>query len=332
MPLVDVVIPSWNGLHWLKQCLPSLHGQLLLDFRVTVVDNGSTDGTTAWVQTHFPDTLLIRNPQNLGFAKAVNQGVRQGSAEYVATLNNDTEADPGWLQSLVQVAEGSRLTGMVASKMLFADRPGMINSAGICVDRAGIAWDRSGGARDDPQTTEPEEVFGPCAGAALYRRAMLDEIGLFDEDFFAYLEDVDLAWRARRAGWRCLYAPTARVLHHHSATAREGSPFKSFHLGRNKVWLLAKNYPFRQLWQHVPLVVAYDLLAATYALVSRGDRHALRGRLAALSGWRKMWRKRRHALTSRRRTDIGFLEPVASPGRITERYQHLRPPAARTPD
>lgn len=324
MPFIEVIIPSWNGLQWLKQCLPTLDRQALTDFRITVVDNGSRDDTTVWLQTQYPDIQMIRNPRNLGFALAVNQGVRRASAKYVATLNNDTQVDPDWLQNLAGVAESSESVGMAASKMLFADDPGVVNSAGIAVDRAGIAWDRLGGARDDPQLTKPQEVFGPCAGAALYRRAMLDEIGLFDEDFFAYLEDVDLAWRARRAGWRCLYAPKARVLHLHSATGQEGSPFKSFHLGRNKIWLLAKNYPFRELREHVPLVILYDLLAATYALVARRDTHALRGRLAGLRSWHKMWRKRRIPPASRSRTDIDFLEPIVPPRRVMRRYKHIR--------
>lgn len=324
MVLIQVAIPSWNGLNWLKACLPSLVRQDSVDFGITVVDNGSRDGTAPWLEARYPEVQVIRNSRNLGFARAVNQAVRESSAKYIATLNNDTEVDPDWLQNLAAVAESSESVGMVASKMLFADRPTLINSAGIAVDRAAIAWDRLGGVRDAPQVSEPEEVFGPCAGAALYRRAMLDEVGLFDEDFFAYLEDVDLAWRARRAGWRCWYAPKARVLHHHSATGKEGSPFKSFHLGRNKIWLLAKNYPFQQLWQYVPLVLLYDMLAVVYALAARGDVHALRGRLGGLSGWREMWRKRDDLPTSRSRTDIEFLEPIASPGTVQARYRHIR--------
>jgi GT2 family glycosyltransferase len=153
---------------------------------------------------------------------------------------------------------------------------------------------------------------------------MLDEIGLFDEDFFAYLEDADLAWRARRAGWRCLYAPTARVLHRHSATGVEGSPFKSYHLGRNKVWLVVKNYPLGRLWYDVPLVLLYDLAAVVYALLGRRDVHALRGRVAGWAGWRRMWAKR-PAGGAGERLDVGWLEPVEPPWRVPRRYRHLAP-------
>jgi GT2 family glycosyltransferase len=178
------------------------------------------------------------------------------------------------------------------------------------------------------QESEPVEVFGPCAGAALYRREMLNQVGVFDEDFFAYLEDADLAWRARRQGWRCLYVPAAHVLHRHSATGQEGSPFKSYHLGRNKVWMVVKNYPFRALWYVVPLVILYDLAATFYALAFLRDVHALRGRLAGLTHARKMWNKRRMAQESARdvwprRLDLPWLEPLSSPWRVLRRYAHL---------
>jgi GT2 family glycosyltransferase len=155
---------------------------------------------------------------------------------------------------------------------------------------------------------------------------MLDQVGLFDEAFFAYLEDVDLAWRARRAGWRCLYVPAAHVLHRHSATGQEGSPFKSFHLGRNKVWLVAKNYPFGALWYWVPLLVLYDLAAVLYALAARRDVHALRGRLAGLWALPRMRARGRQDLlgTARARPDLAWLERPPLPWRVPRRYQHLQ--------
>lgn len=359
MAAVTVIIPNWNGQHLLGRCLDALHAQTYRDFAIIVVDNGSTDDSVAYLRAHFPAVQVIANAENRGFAAATNQGIRATHSRYVATLNNDTEADPGWLAALVAAMERAPAVGMCASKLLFAHQPEMINSAGIALDRAGIAWDRCGGEPDAPESPPPEEfpraagiprrvetqslsgapltddpafairhlpfteeeVFGPCAGAALYRREMLDAVGLFDEDFFAYMEDVDLAWRARAAGWRCLYVPQARVLHHHSATGKEGSPFKSFHLGRNKVWLLAKNYPVRELWPYVPLVILYDVAAILYALLARRDLHALRGRLAGLRGFRQMWRKR--PPHSGPRGDIAWLAPLIWPWQVTARYRHL---------
>ncbi len=323
MTSTQIIIPNWNGRALLGDCLAALRAQTHQDFEIVVIDNGSSDGSVEWLRANWPAARLIANDANRGFAAAINQGIQASSSRYVATLNNDTQADPTWLAALVEAIESAERIGMCASKMVFADRPHIINSTGICVDKAGIAWDRRGGEPDDERESQPVEVFGPCAGAALYRRAMLDEIGLFDEAFFAYLEDVDMAWRARRAGWRCLYAPAARVLHCHSATGVEGSPFKSFHLGRNKVWLIVRNYPFKQLWMYAPLVALYDAAAVMYALAARRDIHALRGRLAGLAGAGKMWRKRQEAASSPRR-DLEWLAPLEMPWRVSGRYRHIK--------
>ena len=322
MTQVCVVIPNWNGRHLLARCLDALAAQTFQDFRVLIVDNGSSDGSVPWIEKNHSAIEVIAKESNIGFAAAINEGIRLSDSRYVVTLNNDTEPDPIWLAALVAAAEGDVRVGMCASKMLFAHRPEMINSAGICLDQAAIAWDRHGGELDDERETQPLEVFGPCAGAALYRRAMLEEIGLFDEDFFAYLEDVDLAWRGRRQGWHCLYVPAARVLHHHSATGIEGSPFKSYHLGRNKVWLIVKNYPFRQLWSGAIAALVYDCAAVLFALVAQRDIHALRGRLAGLARLRTMWRKR-HPGKSSCRPDIEWLVPLDALWRIPGRYRHL---------
>jgi len=325
-PLVSVVIVNWNGRAHLERCLTALSRQTLDHFEIVVVDNGSTDGSAEMVRERFPEVRVIRNPGNLGFAAGNNAGIAASVAPFVATLNNDTEPRPDWLERLLAPALKDTTVGMVASKMLFAHRPGTINSAGIALDLAGIAWDRLGGEPDDGGDAA-EEVFGPCAGAALYRRAMLDEIGLFDEDFFAYLEDVDLAWRARLAGWRCIYVPTAVVSHVHSATGVEGSPFKSYHLGRNKLWTIAKNYPSPQLFLALPLVLGYDLAAAAYGLLKRRDLAGLKGRIAGIAGLPRQWRKRQTVQGMRR---VAFstlsrqMAPLATPLGVLERYRHLR--------
>jgi GT2 family glycosyltransferase len=316
--------------------LKALAAQTFSDLEVFVVDNGSQDGSVAWIRENYRSVHVIENARNLGFAAPVNQGIAASSGPYVAVLNNDAEPAPQWLEALVQAAEGDERVGMCASRMMFADRPTVINSTGICIDRVAIVWDRRGGEIADGRETEPVEVFGPCAGAALYRREMLLQVGLFDEDFVAYLEDADLAWRARQHGWRCLYVPSAEVLHRHSATSQEGSPFKSFHLGRNKVWMVVKNYPFRSLWYAIPLVILYDLAAVLYALIVLRDVHALRGRLAGLTGVRKMWSKRdrfsRQPVAAARtvRLDLPWLEPFPSLWGVLRRYAHLdRSKAAR---
>jgi GT2 family glycosyltransferase len=325
-PMVGVLIVNWNGRAHLERCLDALAHQTMRSFEIVVVDNGSVDGSAEMVRDLYPHLRLLCQPTNLGFAEANNVGIEAGETPFVATLNNDTEPRPDWLEQLLAPALADEGVGMVASKMLFAHRPGVINSAGIALDRAGIAWDRLGG-RLDGECGERQEVFGPCAGAALYRRCMLDEIGLFDRDFFAYLEDVDLAWRARLAGWSCVYAPEAVVTHVHSATGVEGSPFKSYQLGRNKLWTIAKNYPSPQLYLALPLIVGYDLAAVLYGIVARRDLAALRGRLAGLFGLPRQWRKRRAVQRLRRISfsDLAkLMSPVATPFGVLARYRHLR--------
>ena len=235
---VTVIIVTWNGRQHLEPCLEALAAQTRRDFEVIVVDNASTDGTVELLRESYPHVRLLCNADNLGFAVANNQGIRASSAPFVATLNNDTIPDPEWLAALLrsfESAEADSRLGAVASKMVFADAPHVVNSCGIALDPAGIAWDLWGG-RPAQLVDRPREVFGACAGAALYRRGMLDDVGLFDEDFFAYFEDLDLAWRALQRGWRCVLAPDAVVRHHHSGTLGEGSPVKRYLLARTNRW------------------------------------------------------------------------------------------------
>ncbi|MGH2354318.1 MAG: glycosyltransferase family 2 protein, partial [Chloroflexota bacterium] len=226
-PLVSVVMVTWNGLCHLRRSLPAVLAQELPDgqqFELLVVDNASTDGSRA----HLADLAardgrvrVLLNDHNEGFAAPNNRAFRDARGTFVATLNNDTLPEPGWLAALLRVAQADERVGSVASRMVFDHAPETINSAGISIDRAGIAWDRLVGRPVAESETQPVEVFGASAGAALYRRSMLEELGGFDARFFIYLEDVDLAWRARLAGWRAVYAPDAVVRHAHSASAKE---------------------------------------------------------------------------------------------------------------
>jgi GT2 family glycosyltransferase len=325
---VSIIIVNLNGEPYLERCLSTLLAQTYSNFEVVLVDNGSTDTSVALVRERFPSVRVIETGQNLGLPRAINVGIRSTDSDYVVTLNNDTWVEPDWLAALVEVMEQDAQIGICASKMLFAHRPDVINSAGVCVNLAGIAWDRLGGSSDSAlDDATPQEVFAACSGAALYRRTMLDEVGLFDEDYFIYLDDVDLSWRARLMGWRCMVAPRSRVYHVHSATTSEGSPFKNFLLGRNKVWTVVKNYPAPHFWLYLPVILFYDLGSALYALIARGNTATLRGRLAALRSLPAIWRKRR-AVQARRRVSFAELSAhmsrLESPPALLRRFQHLR--------
>ena len=315
MPTVSIVIPAYNHAPYVGQTITSALSQTWRDFEVVVVDNGSTDGSVGWLAQEYPDVRVLCNPRNLGFAVANDQAIRATESPYLVTLNNDTEATSIWLAELVAAAESDAAVGMVASQILLASAPGVIDSAGIEVDWTGTAWQRQRGEAVDG-TGDLEEVFGPCAGAALYRRAMLDEIGLFDESFFAYYEDVDLAWRARNAGWRCLYAPRARVYHAHSATGGQDLSYKRFLIGRNKVWTLVKNYPSLRLAVAWPLILGFELAAVLYGVLVERDLAAWRGRLAAWRELPRVWRQRQ----TTHRCAWGTLSPLRNPLRVGVRF------------
>jgi GT2 family glycosyltransferase len=343
---ISIVVLNYNGKAHLSPLLESLARQTRRDFELVIVDNGSTDGSLALLEEvaasgRFALTL-IRNATNRGFAPACNQGIAATRTPWVVMLNNDTRPEPAWLEQLTAVVERpdpawGAAVGMVASKLLRAQQPDQIDSAGIALDWAGIAWDWRGGERDDPGENDLVEVFGPCGGAALYTRQMLDAVGGFDPDFFAYLEDVDLAWRARLAGWRCLFQPQARVLHAHSGTLGDASPRKRYLLARNKVWLLVKNYPAPWFGLLLPLIAGYDLMAVAFGILRRGDLASLRGRLAGLRRLPAFWRKRRQIQRAWRDVDNWrrCLMPVPVPWSVPNRYAHLdepqRPAALPTP-
>ncbi|HQY23437.1 MAG TPA: glycosyltransferase family 2 protein [Thermoflexales bacterium] len=306
---VSVVIPTLDGQRWLPECLAALAAQTMADFEVVLIDNKGGEATRGFENGYAGLTITrIVNASNRGFAAAANQGLRAGEGAFAALLNDDTKPAPGWLDALLRAAEPPDV-GACASLMVFDAAPGIVQSAGISVDRAAIAWDR---LRGHPviAAQAPAEVFGASGGAALYRRAMLDQIGMLDERFVSYLEDVDLAWRAQRTHWRCVYAPAAVVRHVTSATAGEGSRFKSRMLGRNKVWLAAKN----SRWRDLPIVAGYDLAAVFYALVARRDPGPMLGRFDAIAGLPAALRARAGAGARAR-----GLSPLVAPWHVPRR-------------
>lgn len=317
-------------------CLDGVARQTYANFDVIVVNNAPDQPIDAALERVSGRCRCVSNPSNVGFAPAVNQAWRMASGELIATLNDDAIPDPAWLERLVGAMVAHPEAGSCASKMLFYSCPAMINSAGIAVDRAGMMWDWRGGQMDhEAQDEALVEVFGACAGAALYRKAMLDDLDGFDEDYFAYLEDVDLAWRARLRGWRCLHVPSARVTHVFSSFAGANAPFKNRLLGRNKIWTILKNYPAPYLASHLPLILLYDALAVGYRLL-HGDASALAGRLAALKAVGRFWHKRKlvqgASTPAAREATWALMARASGPVAVRRRYAHLAhlPPPSPT--
>jgi hypothetical protein len=260
MPRASIVIPTWNGATLLRAALRSLAGQTLQDFETIVVDNGSTDGTTAMLRSEFSHVRIIEFDRNEGFAAAANAGIRASRGEFVLLMNNDVEAAAAWVASLAEALEAHPDVGMCASRMLsYADRS-MIDSAG---DRLGLfAWSIGHAEPDGPQFDVPRYVFSACAGAAAYRRAVIESAGCFDERFFAYLEDIDLGARIQLAGWKCLYVPEAVVYHHGSATARRVPAMKLTLLMRNSLFLFFQYMPVRTAILWTPAMLLWPLYRA----------------------------------------------------------------------
>jgi len=225
MAKVSVIIPNWNGKDYLRECLSSALNQDYDNFRVILIDNGSTDGSVEFVRNSYSEVEIIALDKNYEFAKANNIGIKKAleeGAQFIALLNNDTKVEKNWLSELVRVMESNSKIGICASKMLKMDNPQILDSTGHAfID--GIIRDRGSGELDRGQYDTKLEVVGGCAGAALYRREMLDEIGLFDEQFGFNYEDVELSWRAYRYGWKARYVPQAIVYHLRSGSVKDNS-------------------------------------------------------------------------------------------------------------
>jgi GT2 family glycosyltransferase len=282
-PLASVIVPTFNGAHLLTECLDSLIGQTHPNLEVIVADGASTDGTVDLLARRYPSVRLLRLGRNEGFAGNVNAGLRAARGETLLLLNNDARAEADWVAASLDAFARWPGIGSVASKVLFSDGQ-TINSAGDLFCRDGSARQRGVGQPDGPEWDTAGPVFGASGGAVAYSRAMLADVGLLDEAFFMYLEDVDLAFRSQLRGWSCVYQPRARVYHRGSATG--GGKLASYYNGRNLIRLLAKDVPTELLPRLLPGIVRYQTRRAREALVAwRGSaaRATLRGQLAGLA-------------------------------------------------
>ncbi|MBV9579218.1 MAG: glycosyltransferase family 2 protein [Chloroflexi bacterium] len=299
-PLASVIVPSLNGAHLLPACLDSLVAQTYPNVEVIVADGASTDTTAELLAQQYASVRLVSLRRNLGFAGNVNAGLRAARGDVLCLFNNDARADPDWVAASIEALATNPGAGAVASKVLYADGR-TINSAGDLLCRDGAARQRGNGQPDAPEWNVPTPVFGATGGAAAYRRGMLADVGLLDEAFFMYLEDVDLAFRAQLRGWACIYQPAAQAVHLGGASG--GGPLESFFNGRNLIRLLAKDLPGGLVPRLLPSIMRYQARRAREALTAwRGTaaRATLRGQLAGLAELPRYLRDR--ASVQRRRT------------------------------
>ncbi len=315
--MIAVVIPNWNGADFIVQCLTSLKKQSQ-SHHVIVVDNGSVDESKKLIRDQFPDVEILELDRNYGFAGGVNRGIERAleqKFEYIALFNNDAVASQHWLEQLLAAIETDNKVGVVTSQFLSLNGK-TIDSTGDFYSIWGLPFPRDRGEAASDDKTETEPVFGASGGASLYRAELFSDIGTFDEDFFAYFEDVDLSFRARLAGWQILYQPAAIVYHHIGGTSSKVSGLARYHSVKNMYLLYTKDMPSPLYWRYLILFWIAMMLVAFNSLRTRQIKPQIKGMAMALVMFPKMLAKRRQIQKGRK----------VSPSVIDDLLYHALPP------
>ena len=301
---VAVIIVNWNGGELVTRCLRSVRHQTLHPTKVFVVDNASGDGSCEAIAAQFPEVTLIQLKKNIGFAAANNLAARRAEdCDWIALLNPDAFPEPTWLEQLIAAARDHPEFTFFSSRMLMADDPTRLDGVGDAYHVSGLVWREGHGAPAPGNFLDKREIFSPCAAAALYRREVFLDAGGFDEDFFCYLEDVDLGFRLRLRGYRCLYVPDAIVLHKGSAVTGRRSDFSIYHGHRNLTWTFIKNVPSPWLWLLLPLHVVACVVSIAWIAWQGNGTTIWRAKVDAIRGLRGMRAKRRSVQAAR---TVGF--------------------------
>jgi GT2 family glycosyltransferase len=325
-PAVDIIIINWNNRNYVENCLDALKTQTYPALEITIVDNGSTDGSIEWLTRSYPHLHLLSFGENCGFSRAFNQAVDSTTKPLILSLNPDVVVQPGFVVELVQTMSKDDQIGIVAPKLLRADNPAVLDSTGLFIDRRRRPYDRGQSCDDRGQYDNQREVFGACGAAALYRRTMLDDLShngeYFDEDFFAYYEDVDLAWRAQALGWRAIYAPQAIATHIRGwgDTLRKCQDRRDWNGPRlalcNRYLTIAKNDTLNNFMLDMPLILAAEIPRLVYIAIRKPS--ILLGIADFFQKLPSIWRKRQQI---RRRQLIGdhqlrhwFIQPRCKEG------------------
>jgi GT2 family glycosyltransferase len=291
-PQVSVIIVNWNGRKFLNRCLIALAAQNYRDFEIIIIDNGSTDGSTDGLEVLWPGIQVKRLNENRGFAAANNLGAQLAKGQWIALLNNDAFPSPEWLDALVSAAEKYPAFTFFASCLTMARQGEYLDGMGDVYHESGMAWRRGHGQLRD-QETQPSEVFGPCAAAALYRRDIFIQTGGFDEAFFCYHEDVDLAFRMRLQGHRCLYVPEALVEHVGSGSQGAHSDFVLYYGHRNLIRTYFKNMPTTLFWRYLPAHLMLNLVSLVWFSLKGHGRAIWRAKWDAVQGLPSILNRRR---------------------------------------
>lgn len=310
----------------LDRCLQGIYRQSFREFEIILVTNGLDQSHVNEIKNRHPTVRIIENEENKGCAGGRNQGIKEARGRYIVTLDDDMVPDSKWLEELMRFKSRDEGIGMLASKVLFSSSRDIIDCAGVEISKDGNVYGRMGLTIDEGGSDQVEEVFCPSGGAAFYKREVFEDVGLFDEDYFIYYEEVDLAFRARLAGWRCLYVPRAIVFHHHAWSLGHESSRKIFLLERNKILTILKDWPIRYILYYAPLIVAYDILADGYYILKKKDISRFKAKISALKQLPRVLRERSRIQSNRRITYAEmdrFWGPYYSPWFIYKRRCRL---------
>lgn len=278
---VSIIIPSLNGGTMLQECLCCLEKQSFKDFEVILADNASTDGSPESAKDFFPGLKVLRFNSNLGFAAACARALETAQGQWIAVLNNDAFPETGWLEESLAAAASDETAGMVAPRVIGDKEENSLDSLGMLAGRNGMSYLAGHGDKEDLHrgSARFQEVFGAPAVAALYSKTMLDEIGFFEKDYFAYYEDVDISFRARWAGWKCILADRARVRHMHSETSETIGLSKTYYLHRNRLRTIIRDWPAASILKNLPFILLDDALSFFGAVYIDGNLDAFRARV-----------------------------------------------------
>ncbi len=291
-PLVSVIVVNWNRKHLSERVLRLLQQQTFQDFETVFIDNGSTDGSVEYLRPLFPGVRMYPLPRNSGFAVANNIGVKHAVSPWVVLLNNDAFPDPSWLENLLIAAQRYPKFAFFGSRLVQAGKRDLLDGFGDVYHISGLAWRQGYNMPVAVAPTTPREIFSPTAAAALYSRAAWMDVGGFDDNFFMYHEDVDLGFRLRLRGFRCLYVPDAVVYHQGSASTGVKSDFAIYHGHRNLVWTFVKNMPGKLFWKYLPAHLIANIFFVAFYTLKRHPRAIIRAKRDALLGMQRVWQQR----------------------------------------
>ncbi len=298
---VSIIIVNWNANFYLERCIQSVIRQTILPVEIIVFDNDSTDNSVKRVAEKFPNVRIIESKNNFGFSKANNIAVKESSSksEWIIFLNPDAFPEPNWVENLLNAANANPCVSIFASCLLNATSPSVVDGVGDEYHVSGIVWRSGHGMKKNSTVMISREIFSPCAAAAMFKKTDFIDAGGFDEDFFCFVEDVDLGFRMRLLGHKCLFVPDAVALHVGSAVTGKNSEFAIYHGHRNLVWAYIKNMPNLLFWTFLPCHIIMTIFTVFYYTLKNQSKIIIKAKLDAIRGIKKMWKKRQKIQSKR---------------------------------